>query len=773
MLQNLDTPYGEALALHHGSTDGWFSTLSKDEKARDGIRQDFYRLNQLEEVAAAARRAPDTYISQNSFAGKVRRVSYLRTINCSWVDVDCYNQHLAADESTMNTILAASRAVGIPDPSYVVASGRGLYLKWLFTTPLNAVDLHVWEATQNALTALFAALGADSKSRDGARVLRFMGSVNSRVETGDNEVRLMWSSGKRHDFSNLLAAVRNLKVDDVAYVGDSTDKIAPLRRGIKRLDDELDPADRAALAERQRKHFEFYSQGRAPILLQRGTLRSLYWSRFLDLRDLFAMRGGAFKGSRDMALFWMGLCLSQSGVVTPQNFFDEMRELAGGFPGTGVDFKPLDDGSLGTLFEKLKSAHAEWRKPYAERDLRYKPLYTPRNDKLIDLFEITEEEQRELRTIISRSEKHRRVEAKKTPEQLARRERRVTWRAQATQMAASAAAEGLTPCVSQIAEAVGIHKSEVSRLLSGKLGGARKGCKPRGSGKTSVRRHSSNGHPAAHRAMPMPPGSAQQAPEKHHVVLNRFGRIAFPQEIVRALQAINRHERSGDLMNTITRPRADRFERRPTATATSTFSPPVFGPSPKNQDMKGSRTSHPAVGNTAFSRMRGGVRGVPSGSWIERGSARLHPASIADAPANAPSELLGIPSNGVRSKLGEGVDQSSLQGRGAFSHLSRRHDRAASTTGAVSNASISHDAESLRQAAKELNAFARASRSESRRRTLRVQVQSETAVAKDRLMVLERMHGMLAKGGQLERAAAMQIEITVLKSRITELEASS
>lgn len=771
MLQNLDTPYGEALALHHGSTDGWFTTLSKDEKARGGIRQDFYRLNQLEEVAAAARRAPDTYISQNSFAGKVRRVSYLRTINCSWVDVDCYNQNLAADESTMNTILAASRAVGIPDPSYVVASGRGLYLKWLFTTPLNAVDLHIWEATQNALTALFAALGADSKSRDGARVLRFMGSVNSRVETGDNEVRLMWSSGKRHDFSALLAAVRNLKVDDVAYVGDSTDKIAPLRRGIKRLDDELAPQEREALAERQRRHFEFYSQGRAPILLQRGTLRSLYWSRFLDLRDLFAMRGGAFKGSRDMALFWMGLCLSQSGVVTPQNFFDEMRELAGGFPGTGVDFKPLEDGSLGTLFEKLKAAHGEWCKPYAERDHRYRPLYTPRNDKLIDLFEITEEEQRELRTIISKGEKQRRAEEKLTPEQVARRERRLTWRAQATQMAASAAAEGLTPCVTQIALAVGVHKSEVSRLLSGKLGGARKGCLPRGSSKSSARRHSPTGHPAARRATPWPPAGAQQAPAKHHVVLNRFGRIAFPQEIVRALQAIKRHERSGDVAQSITRPRADRFERKPTAT--SNFSPPVFGPLLKNQTQKGSSSSPPTVGNSAFSRMRGGIRGVPSGSWIEQGSGRLHPASIADAPANAAVNLMALPSNGASATPAERAHDAAPPNRGAFSHLSRRSGRAASPTVAASSVSISHDAESLRQAARDLNAFARASRSESRRRTLRVQAQSEAAVAKDRLLVLERMHGMLAKGGQLERAAAMQLEIKALKSRITELEASA
>ena len=43
----------------------------------------------------------------------------------------------------------------------------------------------------------------------------------------------------------------------------------------------------------------------------------------------------------------------------------------------------------------------------------YPPMYTPRNQTLIDIFKITPDEETKMRTIISKSEKYRRLVAKR------------------------------------------------------------------------------------------------------------------------------------------------------------------------------------------------------------------------------------------------------------------------------------------------------------------------------------------------------------------------
>ena len=54
-----------------------------------------------------------------------------------------------------------------------------------------------------------------------------------------------------------------------------------------------------------------------------------------------------------------------------------------------------------TLYSKAKQYEAGEKVNFAGKD--FAPLYTPRNDTLISLFEITDVEQKELRTIISKS----------------------------------------------------------------------------------------------------------------------------------------------------------------------------------------------------------------------------------------------------------------------------------------------------------------------------------------------------------------------------------
>ena len=64
-----------------------------------------------------------------------------------------------------------------------------------------------------------------------------------------------------------------------------------------------------------------------------------------------------------------------------------------------------------TLFSKAKAYEAGEKVSFGGKD--YSPLYTPKNDTLINLFRITADEQKQLKTIVSQAEaaeRHRKRE---------------------------------------------------------------------------------------------------------------------------------------------------------------------------------------------------------------------------------------------------------------------------------------------------------------------------------------------------------------------------
>jgi hypothetical protein len=65
------------------------------------------------------------------------------------------------------------------DPSLVVYSGRGIHLYWRHG-PIPAAALPVWQRCQDTLVKALAPLGADPSAKDCTRVLRLVGSVNSK-----------------------------------------------------------------------------------------------------------------------------------------------------------------------------------------------------------------------------------------------------------------------------------------------------------------------------------------------------------------------------------------------------------------------------------------------------------------------------------------------------------------------------------------------------------------------------------------------------------------
>lgn len=135
---------------------------------------------ELDEKLAQLDGQLDTYLSVAQFAGW-RRSDLLRRLVANYVDLDL-PAPLASEAAAQQHILYVMdelAGLGLPTPNAAVFSGRGLHLYWLLT-PAASKALPVWQAIQDRLVKLLAPLGADPHARDCARVLRLVGSINSK-----------------------------------------------------------------------------------------------------------------------------------------------------------------------------------------------------------------------------------------------------------------------------------------------------------------------------------------------------------------------------------------------------------------------------------------------------------------------------------------------------------------------------------------------------------------------------------------------------------------
>jgi transposase len=432
----------------HPVNDGYFvigqkniNSIGKFEWSQAG-----WHIYDLEKALPSLKDMPDRYISQASFVTPRRIVSGTKAISCCFVDLDCYTLGITPDEHTIKTILSLADSYSIPRPSYIVKSGCGLYAKWILDRPLTDVHLQTWNQVQSVLISLYRALGADPKSRDSARVLRATSTVNSK---NGSSVEVVHNENTRHNFAELAQRLSEVQVSTTLAVADKQSrrlaKIKP--QNIALLEDP---------AAQDLSHLLTYSDSRhMSLTMDNNGLKGLNWRRFLDLRDLMIRRGGAKRGSRDLFIFSMTSSLALAGVVRPENFWGEVEQLLVSFPHSR-DFSPLQDGSLNSLKSRIDAAARGEKSIYKGNACT--PIYTPCNDTLINAFEITSDEEKLLRTIISSGEKRRRADLK-VPGRAERRESRDTGRQAAVQLHS----EGLN--ATQISEKLKVHRTTISRWI--------------------------------------------------------------------------------------------------------------------------------------------------------------------------------------------------------------------------------------------------------------------------------------------------------------------
>lgn len=335
----------------------------------------------------------DVWISQAVFAGwqnsngqlvSFRRKSTLASIATLFVDIDYYkNPALASKrpETIRDMILEKCTALGIPTPSIILDSGQGLQAKW-FHEPLPRKALPRWEAAEQHLVKLFDNLGADLAVRDATRILRVLHTVNQK--TGKLVRVLHADSAEKHTFNDLC------------------DKLLPYtQEQIRDFRSASKDARKEKLSSQQKSAVINFNS------IQGFSTRTLNWSRFTDLQMLLKLRNYDMgEGLREPLSFYLAnqyaLC-HQKQYADPHIYQEILRLVKDTHP--GVTHARAQEKAQ-RLLRLMKRASEGGVVKYAGKE--YTPLYTPKNETLIDLFEISSDEMKSMSTIISPSEKKKR-----------------------------------------------------------------------------------------------------------------------------------------------------------------------------------------------------------------------------------------------------------------------------------------------------------------------------------------------------------------------------
>ena len=286
----------------------------------------------------------NVYITLNTFYKTYRRIECIKELNALFIDLDIYKTGFTKEQILINLNENYFKQ-SMPIPNFIIDSGRGLYLIWLIKK-VPSMALPLWKAVEEYFYKTLKEFGADRQALDATRILRVPGSFNSKTHT---EVKII-------DNYDYLYDLREIQSE---YMPELSEK-APVRRG------------------RPKKVKYIFRE------------RSLYYARIMDIIKLCELREYDLKGHRELILFLYRYYLCYFTEDVEKALYDTL-ELNSMFK------QPLAEKEV---TRATKSAETVFKKE--NKDYKYK------NETLINLLEISDEEQREMITIIDDEEYKRR-----------------------------------------------------------------------------------------------------------------------------------------------------------------------------------------------------------------------------------------------------------------------------------------------------------------------------------------------------------------------------
>jgi len=396
--------FAETTAYHSAEKFGFFTVAQKVEGAH-GWQQRSYRLDRLPTILEELDGQPDTYISQAAFAAPNRRIANLARISLLWVDLDFYNVERLRGlrvESIAAQVLDACDDQGIPPPSVIIDSGRGMYAKWYFEAPIPARALPRWQLVQNTFCLKLKDFGADPRARDAARVLRVVGSTH---KASGRRVAVIWQNATPTHGAEMINGIATYSFDMLA-----DDQLPKTRAELAELSAER---EREKLVNLARKT----STGNSLTLISTRNTKGLRpflpsqlaWDRYNDIIKLMEIRGwsdGAPEGERDMPIFLCAALMSQA-VIVPQ-LKQEIEAIAKRIAPSWSAAEVRN--CVASVMTRAQAAFNGEKLEYKGRQLD--PRYIFKTDTLLALLDITPDEQAQLTTIIDKKEAKRRDAAR-------------------------------------------------------------------------------------------------------------------------------------------------------------------------------------------------------------------------------------------------------------------------------------------------------------------------------------------------------------------------
>lgn len=428
----LTTPLDHARLLHPWEAgNSGFVTVARRIKGH--WREQHVRIKDLPLVVRELAGVPESYISQNRFMGP-RRITHLWQLDSLWADLDYHKLPQWAGKDPRWVMEAAFEVLEdawIPQPSFSVATGRGLALVWIHS-PVPRQAIPRWNACQKVLYVTLKPFGADRLALDAARVLRIIGTQHAR---SGKTVEALTSVGKVWEFDGLA------------------DEILPLTRA------ELSDLRIQRALRRTKRPPE--GSNHPPRDFNTTTL---WLGRLNDLQRLRELRwwGELPPGQRDHWLFLATVAMSW--VAIPEVLLRETWALAH----QAGDWSEREARTrLQAIFKRARMAAEgqmiEWQGQKVD------PRYHFRNETMIEWLGITPEEQRHMQVLIDANEarrRHREAERVRKHQTREVQQDRGSYLAQVADRRVEARlrqARGET--VSAIAQAMQVNRSTVWRWL--------------------------------------------------------------------------------------------------------------------------------------------------------------------------------------------------------------------------------------------------------------------------------------------------------------------
>lgn len=394
----VEDPLYHVTELHHGDLDekSWITFAKKANTKSGWFQRGFPRDKIKDAVSSSEWKGKDIYFTMNSFYRPFRKAENIRQLRALYQDFDFYKhddwKHLSP-EQMLRVLEDEVFEILVPQPNYIIFSGQGLQAIWLLKPgPATKKPLRLWKRIQQYFYEETKEYGSDPATKDESRVFRVAGSINSK---NGEKVRIMKLKKERYE----LSEIQELWLPQLVKP-EPKDKPTTKPPKKKAQDNHSDKPSKKSSSNK----FSFYDLAKY---------------RANDLEQLVFMRKRDTEGMRVFLLWVLRYQLAYSMLRSrkkkgfsvdyiAKQTLNRVLEVNNQF------LSPLPEEEVTATTEPAitmikRIVNQEEPSFNSKTGKAFKHVgYAFTNEWLIEVFQITPEEQKNLRTIISAEEKKRR-----------------------------------------------------------------------------------------------------------------------------------------------------------------------------------------------------------------------------------------------------------------------------------------------------------------------------------------------------------------------------